>query len=302
MLHPLIRSRRRMAGAKGARLYLCLLVAFTAIASFSCNAYLQVEDMKEKDDIMYLCKHEIARKIGSPWNAKPHTDCCKKVKQVNVQEICRDFTVEDKHKIDLWMWAAVTRNCGNPLPEGYDCSGYIVPPHISSSKLSDAILRVLGLDVRRVNGALHLLVKPLSMAMEARSLGRLMLHRFPMPARLFCGHRQPVLPSGLLRWFAIHISKLFSLREVKKPINVTRIGPGGVRHRLRQSVTCDRTVESALPDSEDRKLRPIAEMLEEDNSKAWDNPTSWGINIISCSRDSLEAMPDSFYSSYAERS
>ncbi|KAF8726971.1 hypothetical protein HU200_019459 [Digitaria exilis] len=77
---------------------------------------------------MHACRHNIAKKLGSPWNVNYGSVCCEKVRQANVVDICQQFTEVDKSRITLWMWVIVTRRCGNDLATGFNCAGYIVPP------------------------------------------------------------------------------------------------------------------------------------------------------------------------------
>jgi hypothetical protein len=112
-----------MAGAKAEGVFLCLLLA---IFSFSCSSY-QVLDLK--DEVWDVCKHYIAKNLGSPGDAHVDGNCCKKVREVNVQTFCHEFTENDiDKKISPREWADVAKRCNKPLPVGFNCAGYIVRP------------------------------------------------------------------------------------------------------------------------------------------------------------------------------
>jgi hypothetical protein len=111
-----------MAGAKAEGVFLCLLLA---IFSFSCSSF-QVLDLK--DEVWDVCKHYIAKNLGTPSDAHVDGNCCKKVREVNVQTICHEFTEGDIRRIDLRQLAEVAKLCNKPLPVGFNCSGYIVEP------------------------------------------------------------------------------------------------------------------------------------------------------------------------------
>jgi hypothetical protein len=110
-----------MAGAKAEAAFLCLLLA---IFSFSCSSY-QVLD---QDELWFVCKHYIAKTLGLPADAHVDGNCCNKVREMNVQTICHEFTAGDIRRIDLRQWAEVAKRCNKPLPVGFNCAGYIVPP------------------------------------------------------------------------------------------------------------------------------------------------------------------------------
>ncbi|RCV16107.1 hypothetical protein SETIT_3G111300v2 [Setaria italica] len=113
------------ARVTGAYLRCCLIVILAAVSSSSCSSYI-VRHLK--DENMHECRHNIAKNLGSPWDVKHGGPCCEKVREVNVADICQQFMEVDKASIALWMWAVVTRKCGNGLATGSDCAGYTVPP------------------------------------------------------------------------------------------------------------------------------------------------------------------------------
>ncbi|RCV16108.1 hypothetical protein SETIT_3G111400v2 [Setaria italica] len=69
----------------------------------------------------------IEKNMGSTFPPEESV-CCQDVRRANVANICQEFTDQDKEKIALHKWAAVTKVCRNALAAGTNCAGYIVPP------------------------------------------------------------------------------------------------------------------------------------------------------------------------------
>jgi len=114
--------KRKMGSARATGVSMCIMLVIFAIFSSTSSAY---QVLAVKDDIMVHCRFYIFKNIGSPFPPSSSA-CCQDVRGANVVNVCHDFTDQDKAKIDLWKWAAVTRVCGNALPVGTNCAGYIV--------------------------------------------------------------------------------------------------------------------------------------------------------------------------------
>jgi hypothetical protein len=116
----------KMAGhsARVTAAYLCCLTVVLATFYSCCSSSYEVQDLKA--NIMSRCRANLDKKMGSPF-PKETSACCQLVRTANVVNICQQFTAVDLGKIALYKWAQVTKTCGNGLPAGTNCAGYVVP-------------------------------------------------------------------------------------------------------------------------------------------------------------------------------
>lgn len=101
----------------------CLVVFAAMSSSPSYHARADQDCYEEKDGVMHSCWRYIDGGSGHPVNPAIGGSCCKIVKDADVKCICDKFAPEEKARISLIKWVAVTIRCGNALPRGTDCAG-----------------------------------------------------------------------------------------------------------------------------------------------------------------------------------
>ncbi|TVU17099.1 hypothetical protein EJB05_33113, partial [Eragrostis curvula] len=110
--------------------YLLLILVLWSSSFHDARAY-QIQD-DTKYHLMHQCILYMEKDVGDVTPGY-NSLCCKRVRRANVCDICDQLTPGEKSRIQLSKWVHITRECGNPLPVGFNCAGYVVPPLESPS-------------------------------------------------------------------------------------------------------------------------------------------------------------------------